>query len=307
MSLLALSPCPPLIDEALRFLRQRGMTIVIADGPQVPSPAELVAQCDLIVLDAARRHDLIVRIREDVAAGGLPIAVWGEEAAGRTSLEEGADLWLSLSDPAETIALRLMALARRARLGGAPRLDMLTGLIGSRLLVEQLKHEFDRAHRYRRSLALLVVEPDALEEINRDSGIEAGNQALREMAQQLRTLVRDVDVIGRLSGKRFAMLLPETDGAGGVTVGERLRITMEGRLFQSPGAQATARGTRPWKITVSLGVAAVPARGMESASDLLGRALESLVQAQRRGGNRVVPFGAPEIIWSRQAPDPTQF
>ena len=60
-------------------------------------------------------------------------------------------------------------------------------------------------------------------------------------------------------------------------------------------------------LTVSGGTAAFPSRSLESGADLLGRALESLVQAQRRGGNCVIAFGSSDIIWAHAAPDPWSF
>ncbi len=303
MKILALPPLPAAVTEALRFLAQRGIETETLEGGEAPEFSSIVSSCDLFLLEATGREEWLTRLRDSPEAGALPIAAWGDETSGRIALEAGADLWLDAEESGALIALRLGALARRAVLGGAPRLDTLTGLIGHRWFGEILRHEFERSIRYRRSMGILVVEADPLEEINRNFGMEIGDRALRQMAEVLRGLVRDVDLLGRISGKRFAVILPETDAEGALTAGERLRAAVDGYLF--PALQhGGSRSRGPLRLPISVGLAAVPSRGMAKATDLLGRAIESLLQAQRKGGNCVVAFGAPDIIWSREAPDP---
>ncbi len=307
LRIVAHGSIPAVIEQAVLALKQRGLDVVIDDAATAaPEPATLASECDLLLFDAQRHGDWVARLRADVESSTLPIAVWAPPAEGRAALENGADVWLSLDESPQDLALRLMALARRAHLGGAPRLDPLTGLSGHRRLQELLRHEFDRAVRYKRSLALVVVEPDGLELASQKQGGEASDTLLRDLAQHLRGLVRDVDLLGRLSGKRFAVILPETDGEGAVVAGERLRAAIDAHSFAVGSARTTTRHAGVLRLTVSAGVAAIPARGMETSSDLLGRALESMVQAQKRGGNRVIAFGAADFIWSRQAPDPSQ-
>ncbi|MDQ7007706.1 MAG: GGDEF domain-containing protein [Acidobacteriota bacterium] len=302
MKIVALDPPAGRLDEVFHVLRQRGHEAEAHPASILPSMADLASRCDVLILfERERVADLLAQLRDDPQAGSLPVAFVGDEKAGLQALEAGADIWISANEAPGVMALRLDALARRSRLGGAPRLDSLTGLIGRRRLLERLRHEFDRCARYRRSLGLLVVEPDPIEAINRDFGMEVGDQALRGLADLLRGLVRDVDILGRLSGKRFAMILPETDAGGALTAASRLRDAAEGYLFPA------LRGGTPLRLPVCVGVAAFPSRSVDTADDLLGRALEALGQARRRGGNTVVAFGAGDVIWSRRAPSPAEF
>ncbi|HHN73679.1 MAG TPA: GGDEF domain-containing protein [Acidobacteria bacterium] len=302
MKIVALDLPAGWTEEVFLFLNQRGHETESLTPAAPLSAAELASSCDvLIVTGPEGATDLIGQVRDDPQAGSLPVAFWGDEKAGLLALEAGADIWIRAGEGPSTVALRLDALARRSRLGGAPRLDSLTGLIGRRWLLELLRHEFDRCARYRRSLGLLVVEPDPIETINRDFGMDVGDQALRGVADLLRGLVRDVDLLGRLSGKRFAMILPETDAGGALTAASRLRAAAEGYLFPA------LRSGTPLHLPVSVGVAAFPSRSIDSADDLLGRALEALEQAHRRGGNAVMAFGASDVIWSRRAPSPGEF
>lgn len=269
------------------------MAVERLDGQELPDVAGVALACDVLLGPAEALVSYLEALRSHAESGALPVAVFGPPGAGLAALDAGADLWLEERESGQILGTRLAALARRAVLGGTPRLDTLTGLTGGRWLRDLLHHEFERSARYRRSVGLVVMEADAAE----DPGPGEGIPPLPELAALLRTQVRDVDLLGRLGGSRFALILPETDAGGALTAAERLRAAVE--EFSARGTSAPTR--------VSIGVAAFPSRGMEKAEDLLGRALEALVQARRRGGNRVVPFGAGEIIWSRTAPDPRHF
>ncbi|GEM_PF-6410929 len=306
MKIIAWPPVTPALEEALLFLEKRGLEAVTAEENDIDDPATLATCCDVLVLAAEEGFEKIASIRQSQEAASLPIAAWGRGDSGRSALEQGADLLLDPEESPSLLALRLAALVRRAQLGGAPRVDSLTGLVNHTRFESLLAHEFDRATRYRRALGLLVLEPDRFEELNQDMGLRAGDSALQDLSEVLRRLVRDVDLPARLSGKRFAAILPETDAGGALTAGERLRAAVENHLFRGP-CRSGGKASAPFRITVSVGVAAYPSRGMESAGDLLGRSTESLIHAQRREGNRVVAFGAADIIWSREAPKPTSF
>ncbi len=289
MRIVALGPLPPNLEAALGLLGESGWEVVSRD--EVPEPGDLAGET-LLVLPADRAPGILAGTPRDdppppsAAFGALP-------EAGLEALAAGADLWLDPEEAPERLAARVEALGRRALLGGAPRVDSVTGLLGRPWFRDLLRHEFDRAVRYRRALAVLVLEPDAAD------GLPPAReeQLAREVAGRLRRLVRDVDLVGRIGPRRFALALPETDAGGGLAAAERLREELAD--LPLPGPRRERRTT-----TVSLGVAAWPSRGMERADDLLGRAVEALGQARHRGGNTVLPFGAPDVIWSRTPPDP---
>ena len=294
MRIVAVAQLPPGLAEAVRTLAETGWEIEqVADLPEAAPPGAAPGGEILLLVPAGLAPGLLAR-----SAGSAdplpPCAVFGEEAAeGLAALAAGADLWLDPREAPAHLAARIEALGRRALLGGAPRVDSVTGLLGRAWFRDLLRHEFDRAVRYRRALAVLVLEPDGGEDLP-----PARQEALAsEIAGRLRRQVRDVDLLGRLGPRRFALALPETDAGGGLAAAERLRAALADLPLPGP-----RRGSRT--TTVSLGVAAWPARGMERADDLLGRALEALGQARRRGGNVVIPFGAADVIWSRTAPDP---
>lgn len=303
MKVLAVPPLPPALQAALQLLGEEGLTVDISAGSEASQPEPVAANYDLVVAEHPLHVVLLRRIRSNSETSGLPWASWGNQKDLSTALNDGADLFLDPEENAERLAARLQALARRARLGGAPRRDPLTGLVGKRSFRDILRQEFERASRHRRSLALLALEPDFPRSGNTDEEVE--ETLLQEIGHHLRPLVRDSDLLARLSGRRFGVVLPETDATGGVTAGQRLRAAVAGAPIPIPPRKGGAG--KALYLTLSVGIAAFPSRGMERADDLLGRALESLVQAQRRGGDSVLLFGSSDIIWSREAPDPSRF
>jgi diguanylate cyclase (GGDEF)-like protein len=156
----------------------------------------------------------------------------------------------------------------------AARTDALTGLANRRELAERFDHEQERALRHGTPLALLVADLDHFKAVNDRHGHEQGDRVLRAVGQVLAEQCRSVDVVARLGGEEFAVLMPNTDLEGATDVAERLRRHVGRALAASPVP-----------VTMSLGVAACPL-----ASDLGGalRAADAaLYDAKRRGRDRV--------------------
>lgn len=158
-------------------------------------------------------------------------------------------------------------------------IDSLTNICNRHHFLERAEQEIQRVRRYGRAgMALLMMDLDHFKEINDRHGHEAGDKVLSEMAARVLDMLRESDVMGRLGGEEFAVLLVETGNGEAVQVAERLRAT----LAQSP---VLAAG-RAIGYTLSIGVASLsPAdQGVE---DLLRRADQALYQAKRLGRNRV--------------------
>ena len=128
-------------------------------------------------------------------------------------------------------------------------------------------------------LAVLMVDIDRFKGINDRYGHAAGDDALRAMAHVCRVELRaDSDVIARLGGEEFAVLLPETDMSGGSRVGERLRIAVE--------AMRVPLQDDSLKFTVSVGVAVVQ-NGENDIEHTLRRADRALYVSKHSGRNCV--------------------
>ncbi len=155
--------------------------------------------------------------------------------------------------------------------------DSLTGINNRRNFFNLAADEIARAKRYQRPLTALMIDIDRFKNVNDKHGHAVGDMVLKAIAQACITTLRETDVLGRLGGEEFAILLPETED--GREQADRLRRTIE-RM-----RTALDDGT-DLNVTVSIGVAA--ARPEDATiDDVLGRADGALYQAKQRGRNCV--------------------
>lgn len=111
------------------------------------------------------------------------------------------------------------------------RNDGLTGLANLKLLDSRVSEEILRWERYRRPLALLLMDMDNFSSINDEFGREVGDELLQHVATILNGATRTLDLVARYGGQEFAILLPETNEMGAMIVAERLRMDLEGQLI----------------------------------------------------------------------------
>ena len=155
--------------------------------------------------------------------------------------------------------------------------DALTGLANRRQLDDDLRLEIDRALRYGRPLALLMMDLDHFKALNDTYGHPAGDAALQQVANVLTATVRGCDSVYRYGGEEIAVLARDTDLTGGGVLAERLRAAVENYF--------THNNAGP-KVTLSAGVAAVPQHAA-SPTTLTAAADHALYQAKAHGRNRI--------------------
>jgi diguanylate cyclase (GGDEF)-like protein len=156
--------------------------------------------------------------------------------------------------------------------------DSLTGAASRRHFVSQLETELRRAQRYQADVCLLMLDIDHFKQVNDTYGHPVGDDVLREFVVLCGSVLRGHDLIGRLGGEEFAVMLPHTDLEGACCVAEKLRLAI------ANAAIATARGDI--RITTSVGVA-ISRPGDEDATRLVERADNALYAAKKAGRNRV--------------------
>ncbi|MGB8652137.1 MAG: diguanylate cyclase, partial [Mycobacteriales bacterium] len=156
--------------------------------------------------------------------------------------------------------------------------DGLTGLWNYRYFTMTVSKEIERAARFGRPLALLMLDLDHFKAVNDSFGHQRGDAVLVELAGRLRTQVRDVDTVARYGGEELVVVLPETDEAGAAQLADRICEAVRRKPFGDPGLP-------PIHLTVSAGVAVFPQHGL-AASALLARADEALYDAKRAGRDR---------------------
>jgi len=155
--------------------------------------------------------------------------------------------------------------------------DQLTGALTRRGFIERVDQEISRHRRYGRPASLAMMDIDHFKSINDTHGHSAGDAVLREVARLLRVEARPNDLLGRLGGEEFAILMPESDATAGYQAVERLRRSIEdAHIEAAPGLQV--------RITASFGVVELsPAHSHPeswfAAADVL------LYAAKRRGRN----------------------
>jgi diguanylate cyclase (GGDEF)-like protein len=132
--------------------------------------------------------------------------------------------------------------------------DALTGVANYRYLMAGLSREVERASRFGRPLAVLMLDLDHFKEVNDAYGHERGNVVLRELAQRVRGQIRDIDTVARYGGEEFVLLLPETGAEGAARVAQRVCEAVRAKPFGGPGAEAEASAGEE-----GLGQASVPA------------------------------------------------
>jgi diguanylate cyclase (GGDEF)-like protein len=167
-------------------------------------------------------------------------------------------------------------------------LDALTGLHNRRYFHETLAREVARAHRYTRSLALVVFDLDDFKAINDRIGHLAGDAVLAEASDRVRDVVRTADIACRVGGDEFAVILPESS----VTHADQLYQRLEHAISAKPVRQAG-------RLHISAGVTEL--RPDDDADSFFERADEALYRAKGAGKGTVVAVDAATNV-PRQAP-----
>ncbi|HJZ85648.1 MAG TPA: diguanylate cyclase [Polyangia bacterium] len=157
--------------------------------------------------------------------------------------------------------------------------DDKTGVRNYHYFRFRLGEEFERAKRYGKDLALVMIDVDDFRAVDDTLGRPAAERVLRELAQLLAHGQRAVDVVARYGGEEFALVLPETGLAGARVIAERLRAQVAARTFQPGG--------KPLRLSISAGVAAFPHGEVATKEQLIQRADQALYRAKAHGKNRV--------------------
>lgn len=155
-------------------------------------------------------------------------------------------------------------------------IDGLTGALRRKTFLDMCERELLLARRNESPSSCLMIDADHFKSINDKYGHDVGDQVLKALVETLKSGLRATDIVGRLGGEEFGILLPNTDLAGCVDVAERLRAMVEG----------LAIATASVPVTISMG-AAEATRG-EDILSVFHRADTALLKAKRSGRNRIV-------------------
>lgn len=156
--------------------------------------------------------------------------------------------------------------------------DALTGVFNRRHFDDVARTEWARFQRYGRPISLLVLDVDKFKSINDRYGHPAGDLILKSVAQFCNAARRQTDILARVGGEEFALLLPETDESAAMVMAERLRSQIASMTHMLGGEKV--------QVTISIGVAG-GTLSMSAFDVLLKRADDALYRAKEAGRNRV--------------------
>ena len=186
---------------------------------------------------------------------------------------------------AESCALALASIRLREKLADQSLRDSLTGLYNRRYAEETLEREIARAKREAAPLSLVMLDLDHFKRFNDEFGHDAGDAALREAAAVLVESVRTSDVVSRVGGEEFLVILPGASLDATIQKSEMIRKKMKAlELFH--------RGRLLPPLTFSAGVAAFPQTG-EAREALLRAADGALYEAKHAGRDRTIAATRP--------------
>jgi diguanylate cyclase (GGDEF)-like protein len=153
--------------------------------------------------------------------------------------------------------------------------DPLTRVLNARAFSDRLTQELNRNRRYRHPVSLLYLDLDNFKALNDSRGHQTGDTVLRLVADAMRLAVRETDIVGRMGGDEFAVLMPETDGALADTVARRLNEGIKTAFPASP------------VVSASIGIVSFDDT-TATADDVLRRGDQAMYEAKRSGKDQVV-------------------
>ncbi|MDK2124980.1 sensor domain-containing diguanylate cyclase [Parachitinimonas caeni] len=213
-------------------------------------------------------HDYEIRLKR-----GSGEVFWASLAA--TQVEcEGEPAYLIALDDITQRKVEQETLWRKATL------DPLTGVANRGYLLELAYGSISRAKRFNEPLGVLMLDLDYFKRVNDTWGHDAGDKVLMRFAAECSSTLRGFDLLGRIGGEEFAVILPNTPLDGALLVAERIRERIE-------ALSVLVQDNQPVHVTVSIGLAMLASED-QTIEDTLRRADQALYAAKAAGRNRVM-------------------
>lgn len=243
---------------------------VLAPLAQLAEMARKFGRGDLDPADglaggARELQQLSAALRDAAARTGARKQELEAEVERRTAELAGANAELSLMN---------------ARLQQLALTDPLTGLFNRRALEQALEHEVTRQKRGRRPFSLMMIDVDHFKNLNDTYGHAAGDVVLQGIARAIQQTLRASDIVARVGGEEFVVLLIDTELPHANTAADKVRLSVRAQNFRGGETQPQGR------VTVSVGVACWPRHG-DTAEAVLAAADKALYVAKGAGRDRV--------------------
>jgi diguanylate cyclase (GGDEF)-like protein len=233
-------------------------TYFVADANSHPALAAPLVEA------TGARSAVFEPVLRDGQVAGVLIVIWQQPLEALQDAPAGV---LRLLAAQAAVAIEHAAL--RSRMGALALSDQLTGLVTRRVWDEELPRELARARRGDSPLAMAIIDIDHMSAFNMLRGEREGDRLIKETASRWRNELREVDMLARLEGTEFGVLLPNCGLGEAVEVLDRVRAA-------TPRGQTASAGVARWD-------------GEEPAELLLARCQDALAAAKESGRNVTIP------------------
>lgn len=160
--------------------------------------------------------------------------------------------------------------------------DFKTELFNDRYIMRRLHEEFDRSTRHRLALSIIMLDLDEFKRVNDTLGHHFGDFVLLSFSRKLKSLIRKIDIPGRLGGDEFITILPNTGLDEAVRIADRIRSIVNGYKFERDGISTD--------MTVSIGINSYAGDDAITCEEFLKGVDQGLIEAKKRGKNRIFLF-----------------
>ena len=295
-----------LLEIQQRILERHGYRVTVAETAESALENLTIQIPDAVLLDinlnGASGLELIRCLREDPRTRNLPVILVSGSSASQTTrraLASGANDYVPKPIDYEVLLARLQnqldardrLLRLELRLDGLMRqgsTDTLTGIPDGPFVATVLQTELRRAVRYKRPLSFIILEVDPYEKLRREKGDEIADTLIQHAANVLVFTLRSTDVLARLRGATFGMVLPETDPSQALRAVDRLFDALEFSPFRTSGEVIRVSASAGISSFSGLSPTVTPAQGMISQSE------QALENAKSQPINRVRFFDPAE-------------
>lgn len=168
-------------------------------------------------------------------------------------------------------------------------LDALSGIHNRRHFDKRILAELRRTRRERLPLALVMFDIDHFKAVNDNYGHIVGDEVIRSVAlTSAESLQRSSDEAFRYGGEEFALILPNTDAEGALTLAEKIRAKIANQTIAAPSGQV--------QCTASFGIGFTDSSKSMSPKELISQADDALYEAKRNGRNQVITYNSKDVL-----------
>lgn len=253
------------------------------------NPDEVTGRSFAALLGNPHQDEYAAQLRAYANELDVPVLGLTREAMGRRKDSSSFPIELTLSEMKPYGNRMLVAVVRdiserkkaEAQLRHLAEHDALTHLINNRRFEQEINKYLEYASRYGGAGAILVIGIDSFKYLNDALGHKTGDELLQKVAGQIRSRMRKTDVLGRLAGDQFGVLLHESDGQKTAAIAEELRALVESNRFVIE--------RQSFRVTVSIGVTHINDLKL-SGKELLAQAEAAMYEAKENGRNTIEEF-----------------